>query len=143
MLGSFTGTFKFGRRRRISLLPAGYVTIAGLTIAPMTTGGTYAQSQAFCAAFTGLGFAAGTWRAATIAEIISIATVLSWSDSKSIYGWAYSSHPFNIWSSESGQIINFNTADPAGTSNTNMFNILCVKAAQLDTNRTVNILKRA
>ena len=53
-------------------LPAGYVTLAGLTWAPMTTGGTYAASQTYAADFTGLGFSAGTWRSATPAELVSL-----------------------------------------------------------------------
>ena len=68
MLSSFSSSFSFGRRGNPLLLPAGYVTLAGLTWAPMTTGGTYAESQTYAANFTGLGFPAGTWRSATVAE---------------------------------------------------------------------------
>lgn len=127
MFGSFTGTFKFGRRRRISLLPAGYVTRAGLTWAPMTNGGTYAAAQTHAANFTGLGFAAGTWRSATVAELQSLTAVLSYADAQSVYGWVFSSHAYNIWSSASGQVVNFNTGANNGTSNTNNFNFLVCK----------------
>ena len=127
MLGSFTGSFKFGRRQYLPLLPAGYVTLAGLTWAPMTTGGTYDQAQTHAANFTGLGFSAGTWRTATVAEIQSLASVLSYADAQSVYGWTFSSHAFNIWSSESGRVVNFNTGANVGTSNTNNFNFLVCK----------------
>jgi hypothetical protein len=110
-------------------LPSGYVTLAGLTWAPMTTGGTYAQSQTYAANFTGLGFPAGTWRSATVAELQSLTSVLSYSDAINIYGWAFSSHAFNIWSSTSGQIVNFNTGANNGTSDTNNFNFLVCKAS--------------
>ena len=70
-------------------LPAGYVTLNGLTWAPMTTGGTYAQSQTYAANFTGLGFPAGTWRTATVAELQSLAAVLIYAEAKSIYGWTF------------------------------------------------------
>ena len=109
------------------LLPSGYVTLAGLTWAPMTTGGTYAQSQTYAANFTGLGFPAGTWRSATVAELQSLTQVLSYADAQSIYGWAFSSHAFNIWSSESGRVVNFATGASPGTSNTNNFNFLVCK----------------
>ena len=108
-------------------LPSGYVTLAGLTWAPMTTGGTYAQSQTYAANFTGLGFSAGTWRSATVAELQSLTQVLSYADAQSIYGWAFSSHAFNIWSSESGRVVNFATGASPGTSNTNNFNFLVCK----------------
>jgi len=130
MLSSFTGTFKFGRRRRLSLLPEGYVTLAGLTWAPMNDpfqGGTYAQSQTYCANFTGLGFPAGTWRAATVAELQSLSAVLSYNDAINIYGWVFSAHAYNIWTSESGRVVNFFTGSNVGTSNTNSFNFLCCK----------------
>ena len=110
-------------------LPAGYVTLVGLTWAPMITGGTYAQSEAYCASFTGLGFPAGTWRAATPAELVSLTQVLSYNDAINIYGWAFSSHAYNIWTSQSGTVVNFNTGAIVGTSNTNNFNFLCVKTA--------------
>ena len=126
MLSSFTGTFKFGRRR-LSLLPAGYVTLAGLTWAPMTTGGTYAASQTYAADFTGLGFSAGTWRSATPAELVSLTQVLSYNDAINIYGWTFSVHAFNIWTSQSGTVVNFNTGAIVGTSNTNNFNFLVCK----------------
>ncbi len=109
MLGSFTGSFKFGRRRRLSLLPAGYVTLAGLTWAPMTTGGTYAQSQTYAENFTGLGSSAGTWRSATVAELQSLTAVLSYADAQSVYGWVFSSHAYNIWTSESGRVAKWQT----------------------------------
>jgi hypothetical protein len=127
MLGSFTGSFKFGRRRRLSLLPAGYVTLAGLTWAPMTTGGTYAAAQTHAAGFTGLGFSAGTWRTATVAEIQSLAAVLSYADAQSVYGWVFSSHAYNIWTSESGRVVNFFTGANVGTANSNQFNFLVCK----------------
>ena len=126
MLSSFSGSFKFGRRRRLSLLPAGYVTLAGLTWAPMTTGGTYAQSQTYAADFTGLGFPAGTWRSATPVEIQNLTAVLTLADAQNIYGWIFG-HPTNIWSSESERIVNFNTGANVGTSNTNNFNFLVCK----------------
>lgn len=127
MLGSFTGSFKFGRRRRLSLLPAGYVTLAGLTWAPMTTGGTYDQAQTYAANFTGLGFPPGTWRTATVAEIQSLAAVLSYADAQSVYGWVFSSHAYNIWTSESGRVVNFFTGANVGTANSNQFNFLVCK----------------
>ena len=112
---------------KTSGLPAGYVTLAGLTWAPMTTGGTYAQSQTYAANFTGLGFPAGTWRSATVAELQSLTAVLTYADAQSVYGWAFSSHAYNIWSSTSGQIVNFNTGANNGTSDTNNFNFLVCK----------------
>ncbi len=127
MLSSFTGSFKFGRRRRLPLLPSGYVTLAGLTWAPMTTGGTYEASQTYAANFTGLGFSAGTWRSATVAELQSLTAVLSYADAQSVYGWAFSSHAFNIWSSESGRVVNFFTGANVGTANSNQFNFLVCK----------------
>ena len=108
-------------------LPSGYVTLVGLTWAPMTTGGNFAGSQTYAANFTGLGFSAGTWRSATVAELQSLTTVLSYSDAINIYGWAFSSHAFNIWSSASGQIVNFATGANPGTSDTNNFNFLVCK----------------
>ena len=115
------------RQNTVAGLPAGYVTLAGLTWAPMTTGGTYDASQTFCANFTGLDFPAGTWRAATPAEIQSLHQVLSLADAQSVYGWVFAVHPTNIWSSESNRIVNFVTGANVGTSNTNVFNILCCK----------------
>ena len=109
----------------MSTLPAGYVTLAGLTWAPIVTSGTYTASQNYAANFTGLGFSAGTWRTATPAEIQSLAAVLTLADAQNIYGWVFNT--FNIWSSESGRIINFNTGANNGTSNTNSFNILVCK----------------
>ena len=108
-------------------LPAGYVTLAGLTWAPMVTGGTYAAAQTYAANFTGLGFSAGTWRTATVAEIQSLTAVLSYADAQSDYGWTFSSHDYNIWTSESGRVVNFFTGANVGTSNTNMFNFLVCK----------------
>ena len=108
-------------------LPAGYVTLAGLTWAPMTTGGNYAASQTYAANFTGLGFSAGTWRSATVAELQSLTQVLSKADAQSVYGWTFSSHAFNIWSSTSGQVVNFATGANPGTSDTNNFNFLVCK----------------
>jgi hypothetical protein len=93
----------------------------------MTTGGTYAQAQTHAANFTGLGFPAGTWRTATVAELQSLTAVLSYADAQSVYGWTFSSHAFNIWSSESGRVVNFNTGANVGTSNTNNFNFLVCK----------------
>ena len=127
MLSSFSSSFSFGRRGNPLLLPAGYVTLAGLTWAPMTTGGTYAESQTYAANFTGLGFPAGTWRSATVAELQSLTAVLSYADAQSVYGWVFAVHAFNIWSSASGQIVNFNTGANPGTSNTNRFNFLVCK----------------
>ena len=115
------------QRTTVSALPAGYVTLAGLTWAPMTTGGTYAQSQTYAANFTGLGFSAGTWRSATVAELQSLTAVLSYADAQNIYGWTFSSHAYNIWSSESERVVNFNTGANVGTSNTNNFNFLVCK----------------
>jgi hypothetical protein len=93
----------------------------------MTTGGTYAQAQTHAANFTGLDFPAGTWRTATVAELQSLTAVLSYADAQSVYGWAFSSHAYNIWSSESGRVVNFNTGANVGTSNTNNFNFLVCK----------------
>jgi len=101
--------------------------LAGLTWAPMTTGGTYAAAQTHAANFTGLGFPPGTWRTATVAEIQSLAAVLSYADAQSIYGWVFSSHAYNIWTSESGRVVNFFTGANVGTSNTNNFNFLVCK----------------
>tara|TARA_R110000868_G_scaffold178694_1_gene418500 strand:- start:140 stop:532 length:393 start_codon:yes stop_codon:yes gene_type:complete len=115
------------QRTTATALPSGYVTLAGLTWAPMTTGGTYAQSQTYAANFTGLGFSAGTWRSATVAELQSLTAVLSYADAQNIYGWTFSSHAFNIWSSTSGQIVNFATGANNGTSDTNNFNFLVCK----------------
>ena len=108
-------------------LPAGYVTLAGLTWAPMSTGGTYAASQTYAANFTGLGFPAGTWRAATPVEIQNLHQVLTLADAQNVYGWVFAVHPTNIWSSISGQIVNFSTGANPGTSNTNNFNFLVCK----------------
>ena len=108
-------------------LPYGYVTLAGLTWAPMTTGGNYAASQTYAANFTGLGFSAGTWRSATVAELQSLTQVLTKADAQSVYGWTFSSHAFNIWSSTSGQVVNFATGANPGTSDTNNFNFLVCK----------------
>ena len=127
MLGSFTGTFKFGRRRRLSLLPAGYVTLAGQTWAPMTTGGTYAQAQTHAANFSGLGLPLGAWRTATVAELQGLTAVLSYADAQSVHGWAFSSHAYNIWTSESGRVVNFFTGANVGTANSNQFNFLVCK----------------
>jgi hypothetical protein len=133
MLSSFSSSFSFGRRGNPLLLPAGYVTLAGLTWAPMTTGGTYAESQTYAANFTGLGFPAGTWRSATVAELQSLTAVLSYADAQSVYGWVFAVHAFNIWSSASGQIVNFNTGANPGTSNTNRFNFLVCKTPSIVT----------
>jgi hypothetical protein len=133
MLNSFSSSFYFGRRGNPLLLPAGYVTLAGLTWAPMTTGGTYAESQTYAANFTGLGFPAGTWRSATVAELQSLTAVLSYADAQSVYGWVFAVHAFNIWSSASGQIVNFNTGANPGTSNTNRFNFLVCKTPSIVT----------
>jgi hypothetical protein len=111
----------------VATLPTGYVTLAGLTWAPMTTGGTYAESQTHAAGFTGLGFSAGTWRSATVAEIQSLTAVLSYANAQSVYGWVFSVHAFNIWSSVSGQIVNFNTGANNGTATSNRFNFLLCK----------------
>jgi len=48
-------------------------------------------------------------------------------DAQSVYGWTFSSHAFNIWSSESGRVVNFFTGANVGTSNTNNFNFLVCK----------------
>jgi hypothetical protein len=120
-------------------LPAGYVTLNGLTWAPMTTGGTYAQSQTYAANFTGLGFPAGTWRSATVAELQSLTAVLSYSDAQSLYGWVFSSHAFNIWSSESERVVNFNTGANVGTSNTNNFNFLVCKTPIVTSGLQLNL----
>lgn len=110
----------------VTALPTGYVTLNGLTWAPIITSGTYATSQTTCANFTGLGFSAGTWRAATVAELQSLSAVFTIAQAQSI-GWVFNT--FNIWSSTSGQIVNLNTGANNGTSDTNSFNILCVKTA--------------
>jgi hypothetical protein len=93
----------------------------------MTTGGTYAAAQTHAADFTGLGFSAGTWRTATVAEIQSLASVLSYADAQSVYGWVFSSHAYNIWTSESGRVVNFFTGANVGTANSNQFNFLVCK----------------
>jgi hypothetical protein len=111
----------------VATFPTGYVTLAGLTWAPMTTGGTYAASQTYAAGFTGLGFSAGTWRSATVAEIQSLTAVLSYADAQNVYGWVFAVHAYNIWSSVSGQIVNFNTGANNGTATTNNFNFLVCK----------------
>ena len=95
----------------------------------MTTGGTYAESQTYAANFTGLGFLAGTWRSATVVEIQNLTSVLSYADAQNVYGWVFAVHPFNIWSSTSGQIVNFATGANPGTSNTNRFNFLVCKTS--------------
>jgi len=93
----------------------------------MTTGGTYAAAQTYAANFTGLDFPPGTWRTATVAEIQSLAAVLSYADAQSVYGWVFSSHAYNIWTSESGRVVNFFTGANVGTSNANNFNFLVCK----------------
>jgi len=130
VLSSFTGSYKFGRRFKRSLLPTGYVTLAGLTWAPMNDpfqGGSFSQANAYAYNFTGLGFPVGTWRAATVAELQSLSAVLSYNDAINIYGWVFSAHAYNIWSSESGYVVNFFTGSRSGTSNSNGFNFLCCK----------------
>ena len=124
---TFLGGITLTTGESVVALPSGYVTLAGLTWAPMTTGGTYAESQTYAANFTGLGFPAGTWRSATPVEIQNLTQVLSYADAQSVYGWVFSVHPFNIWSSQSGQIVNFATGANPGTSNTNRFNFLVCK----------------
>ena len=120
------------RQTPVSALPSGYVTLAGLTWAPMITGGTYNASQTYAANFTGLGFPAGTWRAATPVEIQNLHQVLTLAEAQSI-GWVFAVHPTNIWSSESGRIVNFVTGANVGTSNTNNFNFLVCKTSGIVT----------
>ena len=93
----------------------------------MTTGGTYAESQTYAANFTGLGFPAGTWRSATPVEIQNLTQEISYADAQSVYGWVFSSHAYNIWTSESERVVNFFTRANVGTSNTNNFNFLVCK----------------
>jgi len=93
----------------------------------MTTGGTYAAAQTYAANFTGLDFPPGTWRTATVAELQSLTAVLSYADAQSVYGWVFSSHAYNIWTSESGRVVNFFTGANIGTANSNQFNFLVCK----------------
>ena len=126
-----TGGLKQGRPwSAVATLPTGYVTLAGLTWAPLNisvAGGQFAQSAAAAYNFTGLGFPVGTWRAATVAELQSLTAVLSYADAQSVYGWVFSAHAYNVWSSESGYVVNFNTGARVGTSNSNTFNFLFCK----------------
>ena len=108
-------------------LPAGFITLAGLTWAPMTTGGTYAVSQATCAGATYLGFPAGTWRTATGAELLALNLLISKDDLVAIHGWHFGTHISNIWTSVSGQVHVYGQGRIVGTATTNGFNILCAK----------------
>ena len=108
-------------------LPAGFITLAGLTWAPMTTGGTYAVSQATCAGATYLGFPAGTWRTATGAELLALNLLISKDDLVAIHGWHFGTHISNIWTSVSGQVYVYGQGRIVGTATTNGFNILCAK----------------
>lgn len=125
-LTSASGGDSDSPKRQSNLLPSGYVTLAGLTWAPIQGTGTYAGSQSTTANFTGLGFPAGTWRSATAAELQSLALVLPVATAQSVLGWVFTNN-FNIWSSESGRIVNLNTGANNGTSNTNNFNVLPCK----------------
>ena len=108
-------------------LPAGFITLAGLTWAPMTTGGTYAVSQATCAGATYLGFPAGTWRTATGAELLALNLLISKDDLVAIHGWHFGTHISNIWTSVSCQVYVYGQGRIVGTATTNGFNILCAK----------------
>ena len=111
----------------VAALPAGFITLAGLTWAPMTTGGTYAVSQATCAGATYLGFPAGTWRTATGAELLALNLLISKDDLVAIHGWHFGTHISNIWTSVSGQVYVYGQGRIVGTATTNGFNILCAK----------------
>ena len=111
----------------VAALPAGFITLAGLTWAPMTTGGTYAVSQATCAGATYLGFPAGTWRTATGAELLALNLLISKDDLVAIHGWHFGTHISNIWTSVSGQVHVYGQGRIVGTATTNGFNILCAK----------------
>ena len=108
-------------------LPAGFITLAGLTWAPMTTGGTYAQSQTTCAGATYLGFPAGTWRTVTGAEILALNNLISQADLIAIHGWAFTTHFRDVWTSVSETKYVFDQGKLVGTTNTNAFNTLCAK----------------
>ena len=111
----------------VAALPAGFITLAGLTWAPITTGGTYAQSQTTCAGATYLGFPAGTWRTATGAEILALNNLISQADLIAIHGWVFATHFRNVWTSVSGNMYIFDQGRTVGTANTNNFNTLCAK----------------
>ena len=111
----------------VAALPAGFITLAGLTWAPITTGGTYAQSQTTCAGATYLGFPAGTWRTVTGAEILALNNLISQADLIAIHGWVFATHFRNVWTSVSGNMYIFDQGRIVGTANTNNFNTLCAK----------------
>ena len=111
----------------VAALPAGFITLAGLTWAPMTTGGTYAASQATCAGATYLGFPAGTWRTVTGAEILALNNLISQADLIAIHGWKFNTHFRDVWTSVSLTKYIFDQGRIVGTANTNNFNTLCAK----------------
>ena len=111
----------------VAALPAGFITLAGLTWAPMTTGGTYAASQATCAGATYLGFPAGTWRTVTGAEILALNNLISQADLIAIHGWKFNTHFRDVWTSVSLTKYVFDQGRIVGTANANNFNTLCAK----------------
>ena len=111
----------------VAALPAGFITLAGLTWAPMTTGGNYAASQATCAGATYLGFPAGTWRTVTGAEILALNNLISQADLIAIHGWKFNTHFRDVWTSVSLTKYVFDQGRIVGTANTNNFNTLCAK----------------
>jgi hypothetical protein len=58
---------------------------------------------------------------------ITIGGGISYADAQNVYGWVFSSHAYNIWTSESGRVVNFNTGANVGTANSNNFNFLVCK----------------
>jgi hypothetical protein len=112
----------------VAALPAGYITLAGLTWAPITTTGNYDVAQATCAGATHLGFPAGTWRTATGAEILALNNLISKADLIAIHGWNFAgASPENTWTSVAHVVYKFDFFRTAGTTKGNQFNILCVK----------------
>jgi hypothetical protein len=53
-------------------LPSGYIVSGGLTWAPVTTMANWSTAASTCAALTDLGYAAGTWRQPTSAELSAL-----------------------------------------------------------------------
>jgi hypothetical protein len=107
-------------------LPKGYIIRVGLTWAPMTTSAAWDTAQTICSNSTALGFSAGTWRTPSLTEIQSLASVITKTELVNTHGWIFT-HIFNIWSNTSLTVVNFNTGRIVGTSNTNSFNVACVK----------------
>jgi hypothetical protein len=57
--------------------PAGYIVSGGLTWAPVNTTANWSTASSTCAASTDLGYAAGTWRQPTSAELSALYTASS------------------------------------------------------------------